>query len=191
MFTCRALTVNADFRGGLPGTFYFDGKARLAGTNPTSPNTISASVLAGNITMTPVDTYDSLLEAYNKIYVLGAMPQDSLNVNAPTTLKVAPTAATGGEAGWSVAREEGSFTPVHIVNPPTDPYVVLSTNFQHTITTGFGVHFPVLEASSSKRQQIEYQVQELPVVVNSNGLPEGTVMHSSVSGQQRSADHEQ
>src|SRR5579863_4438309 len=42
-----------------------DGQARLAGTNPDAPNTITASVRAGTITLNPTGAFDSVLQDWN------------------------------------------------------------------------------------------------------------------------------
>jgi hypothetical protein len=82
--------VTADLRG-LPATFYFDGQARLTGTNPTSPNNIDIASTYGATTLTPLGQYNSLLDMWNDVYVLGAMPQDSLSVTVPTNVVLTPT----------------------------------------------------------------------------------------------------
>src|SRR3954451_17400689 len=83
-------TVDANLQSGSPAKFYFDGKARLAGTNPTSPNAITIAAPYGNATMTPLAQYDSLIALNNLVHILGAMPQDNLIVNQPTNVVLSP-----------------------------------------------------------------------------------------------------
>ena len=79
-------TVDADLTKTSPGTITIDGQARLAGTNPNAPNSISARVGAGVITLSPTGTFNSVLQVGNTVNILGAKPQDTLNVTAPTTI---------------------------------------------------------------------------------------------------------
>ncbi len=71
------------------GQIYFDGQARLSGTNPTAPNTISIRARYGEAHLTPLDTYNSLLDNGNQVYLLGSMPQDALSVSMPTNVVIA------------------------------------------------------------------------------------------------------
>jgi hypothetical protein len=128
--------VNANLGTTGPGTLYIDGQARLAGTNPTAPNDITAEVRAGVISLTPTGTYDSVLQDFNTFYVLGSMPQDSLDVTAPTTFVVAPRSAADNPLSISMADEYNSFDPFTAVNPPTDLFVILSTQFPQTVGPG-------------------------------------------------------
>src|SRR5262249_52428395 len=73
-------TVAADLRKTGRGTIRLDGNERLAGINPTAPNNIAALVRAGQISLDAVNTNDSVLHAFNTVYVLASMPQDSLNI---------------------------------------------------------------------------------------------------------------
>ncbi len=140
-------SVDANLRKTGPGIFYVDGKARLAGTNPSAPNDISALVRAGDISLDPIGTNDSVLHAYNTLYVLGSIPEDSLSVTAPTLFKVAPTQQGDAQielgAFGFVADPPKPYEPyagsfgTYYANPaPTDFFAVLSTEF--VPTTGHG-----------------------------------------------------
>lgn len=83
-------TVEANLRSGPDATFYLDGQARLTGTNPTAPNEINIQARYGSTTMTPLGDFNSLLNMFNDVYILGAMPQDSLTVNVPTNVVISP-----------------------------------------------------------------------------------------------------
>lgn len=83
-------TIQANLQQGPPAQFYFDGQGRLgpAGINPTEPNDITIATRYGTATMTPLAQYNSLLDMFNDVYILGAMPQDSLDVNMPTHVRM-------------------------------------------------------------------------------------------------------
>src|SRR5262249_44839797 len=68
---------------------YLDGQARLVGTNPTASNSISIKARYGQTTMTPLSQYNSLIDMYTDVYILGSMPQDSLGVTVPTNVVIA------------------------------------------------------------------------------------------------------
>ena len=117
-------TVDSNLRAKVPATIYFDGRNRLAGTNPTSPNNINMLVAAGEATMTPESTYDSKLKVFNTVYVLGSMPQDALSVTQPTEFKMASTLAGTNQIRFDYALNgSAGFT----VTSPTARYTVLST----------------------------------------------------------------
>ncbi len=106
-------TVDANLQAGPDATFYLDGQARLAGTNPTSPNNITIAARYGSTTMTPLEEFNSLLDMFNDVYILGAMPQDSLTVNVPTNVVISPSIqhihylAINPIAGWELTVPEG------------------------------------------------------------------------------------
>ncbi|HEX4415646.1 MAG TPA: putative Ig domain-containing protein, partial [Lacipirellulaceae bacterium] len=88
---------------------------------------------AGNISLDPVNTNDSVMHAFNTMYVLGSMPQDSLNVTAPTSFEVAPSQQ--GSPRTSVGVYTGYFGAYNVVNQPADFYTVLSWPFQASVIT--------------------------------------------------------
>lgn len=124
-------SVSADLRKTGAGRILLDGRERLDGTNPTEPNELSVQVRAGDISLAPVDTYDSVLQVFNTLFVLGSMPQDSLGVTAPTDVKLVPTqlgSRQGVESPWSVVTANG-FDTGYIVDPPAAHFAVLSASF--------------------------------------------------------------
>ena len=147
-------TVGADLRKTGPGTLYVDGKSRLTGNHPTAPNNISAQVRAGDISLNPVDTNDSVLHAFNTFFVLGSMPQDSMNVTAPTTFKIAPRSQGQAQVSIGLLDDVGLFSPYNVLNPPPDYFVVLSTApYQGTV----GHPEPdILEGGLPRDGQIDY-----------------------------------
>jgi hypothetical protein len=126
-------SVTADLTHTGTGILYLDGKSRLAGNHPTAPNNISARVRAGNISLDPVNTNDSVMHAFNTVYVQGSMPQDSLNVTASTSFAVAPSQQ--GLPRTSVGVYTGYFGSYNVVNQPSDFYTVLSWPFQSIVNT--------------------------------------------------------
>ena len=87
-------TVAANLQRTSPGTIYLDGAARLAGTNPAAANDITIEARYGDTEMTPLGTYNSRLDMYNDVYLLGSMPQDGLTVNVPTNVVISMTQPT-------------------------------------------------------------------------------------------------
>ena len=73
------------------GTIYVDGTARSAGINPTAANNITVDVRAGAHSLDPTGSIDSVLHAFDTLYVLGALAQDDLTLNLPTVTAVANT----------------------------------------------------------------------------------------------------
>ncbi len=126
-------TVAADLRHTGSGILYFDGKSRLAGNHPTAPNSVSAQVRAGDISLDPVSANDSVLQAFNTLFVLGSMPQDSLQVIASTSFHVTPSQQ--GFPRTSVGVYTGYFGTYNVVNQPADFYTVLSWPFQPIVNT--------------------------------------------------------
>src|SRR4051794_3054575 len=126
-------TVAADLTRTGAGILYFDGKSRLTGNHPAAPNSVSANVRAGDISLTPVNTHDSVMQAFNTVYVLGSMPQDSLDVKSPTSFKVTPTQQ--GSPRTSVGVYTGYFGAYNVVNQPADFYTILSWPFQSIVNT--------------------------------------------------------
>ena len=88
-------SVAANLQRTSAGKIYFDGQARLTGTDATASNMITIDSRYGNTTLTPLGQYNSLLDMFNDVYVLGAMSQDSLTVNVPTNVRM--TAAIANE----------------------------------------------------------------------------------------------
>lgn len=172
-------TVNSNLREKVPATIYFDGRNRLAGTNPTSPNNINMLVAAGVITMTPEGTYDSKLQVFNTVYVLGAMPQDALNVTQPTEFRMASTAigqnqirfdyALNGSAGFTVTSPTARYT-VHstVAQLPTNP---LNPNPLEVVPT------PITPITSFVDRAIMYQdltlspLEAQKVAIRGNTIP--------------------
>jgi hypothetical protein len=115
--------VAADLTQTGPGTFYVDGKSRLSGNHPSAPNSISAQVRAGNTSLNPVATNDSVLQAFNTFYVLGSMPQDSLNITAPTHFKVASTLQGNPRSDFGMFPAPGDYI---VANQPPCYYTILS-----------------------------------------------------------------
>ncbi len=126
-------TVAADLRHTGSGILYLDGKSRLAGNHPTAPNSISAQVRAGDISLDPVNTNDSVLHAFNTLFVLGSMPQDGLQVTASTSFQIAPSFQ--GTPRTAVGVFTGYFGSYNVVNQPADFYTVLSWPFQSIVNT--------------------------------------------------------
>src|SRR4029079_5894815 len=58
-------TVDANLTTTSDGSIQIDGKARLTGFNSSAPNIITANILSGGVTMTPLGTYDSGLRHHN------------------------------------------------------------------------------------------------------------------------------
>ena len=95
-------SVNADLRHTGPATIYLDGTVRLAGTNPTAANQFTVQARSGAVTMLPDGDNNSVFSLFDTLYVLGSMPQDSLNLTQPTNFKVAPTAARPAAASYEM-----------------------------------------------------------------------------------------
>ncbi len=101
-------TIQANLQQGPPAQFYFDGQARLGptGIHPTEPNDITIATRYGTATMTPLAQYNSLLDMFNDVYILGAMPQDSLDVNMPTHVRM--TSSIGEDLKLELNPEGGA-----------------------------------------------------------------------------------
>jgi hypothetical protein len=160
--------VAADFRKTGRGTIRLDGNERLAGTNPTAPNNISALVRAGQISLDAVNTNDSVLHAFNTVYVLGSMPQDSLSVTAPTTFKLAPTVF-----GQSQVTYGHGFYFWFAVNPPSDFFQVISRDF--AVTSGH-VETPILTTGQFQDGEFDYYDSALGYVSNAPDGLTGTAL---------------
>jgi len=124
-------TVDANMSKPLPGTFYFDGRARLTGTNPTAPNTINMTIPAGGLTMTPESDHDTKMQFYDTVYVRGSLPQDGLNVTQPTNFRSAANAIGANQTrfDWSLNGANG-FT----INPPNAHYSVIGYEILNPFT---------------------------------------------------------
>lgn len=83
--------VDASLQRTGAGQIHLNGQARLTGTHPTAPNKITIASRYGSILMTPLGEFNSLLDMFNDVYILGAMPQDSLTVNMPTNVVMSPS----------------------------------------------------------------------------------------------------
>lgn len=155
--------VTADLtRTGL-GTFYLDGRSRLAGNHPTAADSISATVRSGNASLDPLNTYDSVLQAFNTVNVLGATPQDYFSVMQLTALKTAPRSQGRSQTDMSMWDDVGPFSAYYAVNPPPDYFVVLSTPYFQTtghaeprFLTGTSV-----QGRSLSSEQIDYYDTDL------------------------------
>ncbi len=130
-------SVTADLTQTSAGTITIDGQARLAGINPNAPNTISASVNAGSISLNPTGTFDSVLQAGNTVNILGAMPQDTLGVTAPTTTAIAPTTLGTPNTELGLQDPFSFFDPYTVVNPPPGAFYIV-TGAQYPINEGPG-----------------------------------------------------
>ena len=126
-------TVNADLTNTSPGIITVDGQARLAGTNPDVANTISASLRAGAVTLDPTGTFDSSMKNYdggnilfNTVNILGAKPQDTLNVKVPTTTAIAPTSLGTPNTVISIDDRFATFDPYTVVNPPPGAFYIVT-----------------------------------------------------------------
>ena len=86
-------TVAANLQRTSPGTITLNGTARLVGTNPTAANSITIEARYGQTELVPIGEQISLLDMFNDVYLLGAMPQDSLVVNVPTNVRITPSKA--------------------------------------------------------------------------------------------------
>ena len=128
-------TVDADLTTTSQGIITIDGQARLSGTNPNAPNTISARVKAGAITLDPTGTFDSVLQDWNTVNILGAKPQDGLTVMAPTSTAIAPTSVGTPNTSLGLADQFDAFSPYTVVNPPPDAFYIV-TGAQYTINSG-------------------------------------------------------
>jgi hypothetical protein len=126
-------TIAADLTKTGPGTIYADGKSRLTGNHPSAPNSISAQVRAGNTSLDPVSTNDSVLSAFNTFYVLGSMPQDSLSVTAPTHFKVASTLQGFPRYDFGMFPSPGDYVAT---NQPPCYYTILSLPISPTTDHG-------------------------------------------------------
>ncbi len=73
------------------GTIYVDGTARSSGINPTAANNIAATLRAGTQTLDPNASTDSVLHAFDTLYVVGAQVQDDLSLNLPTVANTTNT----------------------------------------------------------------------------------------------------
>ena len=71
-------SVAANLQRTSRGTIYLDGTARLTGTNPAAANNITIAARYGETEMVPMGAYNSRLDMFNDVYLLGSMPQDSL-----------------------------------------------------------------------------------------------------------------
>ena len=130
-------SVTADLTETSAGTITIDGQARLTGTNPNAPNTISASVNAGFISLNPTGTFDSVLQAGNTVNILGAKPQDTLSVTAPTTTAIAPTSLGTPNTELGLQDAFGFFDPYTVVNSPPGAFYIV-TGAQYPINEGPG-----------------------------------------------------
>ena len=79
-------TVDANLHYSGLGKLYFDGQSRLSGTNATASNTITIEARYGQIDMTPLSQYNTFIDMYTDVYILGSMTQDSLYVDQPTNV---------------------------------------------------------------------------------------------------------
>jgi hypothetical protein len=144
-------TVAADLTRTGPGSFYVDGKSRLTGNHGTAANTISATVRSGSASLDALNTYDSVLQAFNTVNVLGSMPQDSFSVVQQTALKVAPRSQGRSQTDMSMWDDVGPFSYYSAVNPPPDYFVVLSTPYFQTVGHG---EPPFLQGTSVQGYQL-------------------------------------
>src|SRR4029079_7217840 len=96
-------TVDANLTTTSDGSIQIDGKAGLTGFNSSAPNIITANILSGGVTMTPLGTYDSVLSDHNNLYLLGSQAQDALTVHNPTQVKIAANAIGGNQTRFDFA----------------------------------------------------------------------------------------
>lgn len=179
-------TVNTNLRVGPDARFYFDGQARLAGTNPTAPNDITILARAGSTTMTPLGQYNSLLDMYNDVYVLGALPQDNLDVTQPTEFKMASTLtgtnqirfdySLSGQSGFTVTSPTARYTvhstvaqlPINPLNPnPAE--VVPQPISPITSFVDRAIMYQDLTRSSLESQIVEIRGNTIPWTFNVGG----------------------
>ncbi len=72
--------VNADLTTTGPGTITVDGSARLLGLNVGAPLNLTVHARAGAVFMEPIGNNGVVLPMFNKMYLAGSRPQDSLDV---------------------------------------------------------------------------------------------------------------
>ncbi len=115
-------SVDADLTHTGAGSISLDGSARLLGINVAArlDATIHARAIAG--TVTPAGPITGLLRAFNSVYLVGSMPQDTLHVfdsannvvvaNDPIPAPFSQFAATAGDPTTVTAGEPFDFTVV-------------------------------------------------------------------------------
>ncbi len=180
-------TVNANLTATPQGSIHIDGRARLAGTNPNAPNVINVLARAGSVSMTPLDTYDSLLTAYNPVHIYGSMPQDALNVTQPTEFRMASTLAgesqvrfdfaLNGAAGFTATSPTARYTvhstvaqvPIDPLNP--DPLSVVPTPINPiTAFVDRAIMYQDLTRSPLEAQKIAIRGNTIPWTFNVDGV---------------------
>ncbi len=112
-------TVNAglDYTG--PGNIYIDGQNRLTGFNAAAGNAITVQDRYGQTTLDPLSQYNSVLENFNDVYLLGSIPQDSLSVNVPTNVVMTASVTNSFDIDQSINDYVIVQTdPEHPSNPP-------------------------------------------------------------------------
>ena len=67
---------------------------RLAGFQSTSGNAVTIQDRYGQTQLNPIGQYNSVLQSFNNFYLLGSIPQDSLNVTVPTNVVMTSSVAS-------------------------------------------------------------------------------------------------
>jgi hypothetical protein len=135
--------VNADLTQTGPATMHLDGTARLAGDNPSSPNSISVQARPGAISLNPVGTHDNVMQAFNTVYLLGSLPQDSLSVTVPTLFMVTPSVAFADMPG-PIFYGPNFYDYYDPATFPSGVYLVLQDKLNHIDPAYVPVPFSVI-----------------------------------------------
>lgn len=115
-------TVNADLDFTSPGDIYLDGQARLAGFNATAGNLVTVQDRYGQTQLNPISQYNSVLQSFNNLYLLGSIPQDSLSVTVPTNVVMTASVANT----FDLARSPTSYETLTPLTPPPDTPSLIS-----------------------------------------------------------------
>lgn len=95
-------SVDANLTQTGPGTLSLDGSARLSGTSVSAPLNVTIHARPGKILLRPTGANSSTLPLFNTVNLLGAMPQDSLDVYDSTNhIAIANDAASAPYARFA------------------------------------------------------------------------------------------
>ncbi len=117
----QAGTINADLTQTSPGTISLDGTVRLEGTNPAGRVNVTVHA-RDHATASPIAANESMIQAFNTLYLIGTRPQDRVDVydgNNNVSLAIDPIpapyaqfAATVGDPASVAAGVPFDFTVV-------------------------------------------------------------------------------
>jgi hypothetical protein len=115
-------SVDANLTQTSPGALSLDGSQRLLGTNVSAPLSVTIHARPGAVFMMPTGPVSASLPLFNRVNLLGSMPQDTLHVydstnnlaidNDPILAPYAQFAASGGDPTTVTAGQPFNFAVI-------------------------------------------------------------------------------